>query len=343
MVKSNIQVATSLFQEFQRIWDHGWIRTSEGVNTPDAIAIHDLLTSINEFMAGRCECPECSQDDQCKADADEVYRGTCVDCNGSLADGNKKLCEECIADDTCDKCHQRFIDCSGHNSDHDCDCLCDEDNDCCIECSDSVSDCCEGRGCSVCSIARKTTDGRFICKSCLDDFLDCDCGFVDDVHCQCLCGLDKDNAGCNLCGIMDREKGEVWCTDCLDDSDENDPWCDVCLEDVCICDELCEDCHGFDCVCPDDPKVVSPRRCRCGDVLQNDSTVCKWYPRAGIKKWNDNDDDEWCGDCDFYPCRCDDSFCSDCGELQNNCECNGVVIPPLNAFARARYLKNQGE
>ena len=66
---------------------------------------------------------------------------------------------------------------------------------------------------------------------------------------------------------------------------------------------------------------------------------------------DDEYDDEYCGNCNSHNCCCDDDddydedgYCNQCMEICTDCTCNNkneADITPLNAFARARWLKSQ--
>ena len=131
--------------------------------------------------------------------------------------------------------------------------------------------------------------------------------FLENSHLGVACDhCDEevdDDCECEFCDTCDEWVGPGEpCISCdEDDEDDDDDWCHNCEEypEYCECDDDSID------------GAVSPRICRCGDVLQDDSTICKWCHRAGIKECNDPDD--------------------------------GVVSPPLNAFQRARLLNKQGK
>ena len=113
---------------------------------------------------------------------------------------------------------------------------------------------------------------------------------------------DSGNAGCDMCGINDRAPGSKFCDECIE---EMCPDCEELLEDCCCEDGDDEDyCFGCD----------NYQYCDC------------------------NDDDDWldCEKCggSYETCECEDI----CG--QPGCWCDPeVATPPLNAFARARWLK----
>ncbi len=135
---------------------------------------------------------------------------------------------------------------------------------------------------------------------------------------------DTGNAGCDRCGTQDREDGEIWCQNCLTEDRQNKfdicPGCNLDVKDCNCSDEgICTNCY-------------------------NDEEHC------------DCDTDDWCLDCDKNPCMCDESFCCDCGELQEECTCEDIcgekgcwcddlddenvdkTFSAMNAFARARWL-----
>lgn len=131
-----------------------------------------------------------------------------------------------------------------------------------------------------------------------------------------------------------------------------DEYCEGCneLSDDCLCD-CCVECDKLynDCTCDDNDdyceKCDRPHsHCYCCDDCKNQILHCTC----------DDDDDycEECGesyeDCDCEDCCgqsgcwCDPNICDECGGL--NCIHNKEgVTPPLNAFARAKWLKAQGE
>jgi len=109
--------------------------------------------------------------------------------------------------------------------------------------------------------------------------------------------------------VVSLKLGEVMndavCEDCLDDEDI---FCEHCDEEVdtgdCEC-EFCDTCDEW--VGPGEPCIS-----------------CDEYDDEGGCMGDDP-----CDDCDEYDCVCDD----DCVDK--------VVVPPLNAFCRARYLKSK--
>jgi len=120
-------------------------------------------------------------------------------------------------------------------------------------------------------------------------------------------GEDACNAGCDLCGYDYRVDGEAWCEACLEDNcyECEQPW------DDCTCNEDADD----DCIhCGLDPET-----CGCWDESDDE---------------DDGDNDDYCPDCGNY------QYC-DCDELDE--EFVADTFRPMNAFARARWLKARGE
>lgn len=156
-----------------------------------------------------------------------------------------------------------------------------------------------------------------------------------------------------ICKIHDHEERQK---DCLCDwSSDDDDYCGDCGLSVCRCDDsFCADCGELqeNCVC-DEECVCYGNNCICNDCLSEDDDYDN----------DDFDDGDYNMDFNEYGCYCnieeDDDFCDMCScrfddddddddddQCGNDrCWCNtssvGVVQPPLNAFARARWLKNQ--
>ena len=140
---------------------------------------------------------------------------------------------------------------------------------------------------------------------------------------------DTGNAGCDSCGTQDREDGQTECLDCL--ADDEDCECGSHPDD-CSCDEesdmgeYCFDCgeNDDDCLCHEDE----------GDCI-----------RCGL-------DHTTCG------CWDEDGYCNECQEICTDCECLATsggcmadfddenvdqTFRPMNAFARARWLRAGGQ
>lgn len=103
-------------------------------------------------------------------------------------------------------------------------------------------------GCDFCCDDDRV-DGKTLCQYCLDNmceeckeqFINCDCEFIEDVHCQCHC--TDDNARCDDCN---ERLDDCCCDDACDDCGE---W----IEN-CVCDDCCVECGELDddCICDDD-------------------------------------------------------------------------------------------
>jgi len=114
---------------------------------------------------------------------------------------------------------------------------------------------------------------------------------------------------------------------------------------------------------------------KCLDCLPEEDCECGSHPDdCNCDGALDDVDDDYCDDCDKFECICDESFCCDCGEQQEECTCDdddddcircgldpdtcgcwdeggcmntsdlddenvNQTFRPMNAFARAHWLK----
>ena len=131
------------------------------------------------------------------------------------------------------------------------------------------------------------------------------CGDCGKWKDDCVC--EDANASCDNCGSGYRVDGDTWCQDCIDDDTCGD--CDERYGDCC-----CDDEYGDD---------------YCGNC---DSNECSCY-----------DDDDDCIRCGLDPetCGCWDKSDDDTDEFDQ--ENIADTFRPMNAFARARWLKAQGK
>jgi len=140
--------------------------------------------------------------------------------------------------------------------------------------------------------------------------------------------------------------------------DTENTYCDGCcnLYGNCTCENMCENCHGFDCVCDDDDDDE--------DIYDNCLTCCEKNSCCICNEDDDLDDDDClrCG-MDSTTCGCwdEDGYCTQCQEICTDCDCLATsggcmgdpdidtdefddenvyqTFRPMNAFARARWLK----
>jgi hypothetical protein len=102
----------------------------------------------------------------------------CCYCKKNDAIGEESLCQVCLDEYTCDHCGGLYDDvfrkgdklCDCRNK-YGCHCNISDSNDFCDMCSKRLN--------------------KDMCEECMDQFVDCDCGFLDDVHCKCLCEINK--------------------------------------------------------------------------------------------------------------------------------------------------------
>lgn len=147
--------------------------------------------------------------------------------------------------------------------------------------------------------------------------------------------------------ILGKEEDEKYgletCPYCDEIYDDCGCECEVCNEcnsliDECICPfcEICEDllkdcrCNGYGCFCD----------------IDDDGNFCDMCS----KRFDEDMCYECCGPIDECICQYDDDgYCNDCQEICTDCDCDGCnepeegYSPLMNAFARARFLKTQGE
>ena len=107
-----------------------------------------------------------------------------------------------------------------------------------------------------------------------------------------------------------NDAGRDMCYHCdKNDSMEGETWCEDCLDDYCCgCSESWSDCD-----CDLEGGCMGDEPC------------------------DDDDEDDWCNNCEEYPeyCKCG------CDDEDAEKQCDETQVSSLNAFDRARYLKSK--
>ncbi len=125
---------------------------------------------------------------------------------------------------------------------------------------------------------------------------------------------------------------ECKCNSCDNCSDKECPLSDAHPQSFVVCETCLK--HDDDCICPSNCPINTDE-----------------FDEEFVANTFKHEDDEDCDECDelYEDCYCNE-MCSECEERYDDCECeckpdqpegHDAVVPRLDAFHRARYLKSK--